>query len=101
MPGQLARTETVTVLFTELVGSTELANRLGHDAYEALRQEHFTACRAAVATHLGAEIKTIGDGLMLCFVGTADAVACSAALLRWAWCLCRRGFNRQAACRST
>ena len=31
----MARTETVTVVFTDLVGSTELANRLGHDAYEA------------------------------------------------------------------
>ena len=30
----MARTETVTVVFTDLVGSTELANRLGHDAYE-------------------------------------------------------------------
>ena len=30
---KMARTETVTVVFTDLVGSTELASRLGHDAY--------------------------------------------------------------------
>ena len=42
----MARTETVTVLFTDVVGSTELASRLGHDTYEVLRQEHFAAWRA-------------------------------------------------------
>ena len=45
----MTRTETVTVVFTDLVSSTELASRLGHDAYEALRHEHFTALRTAVA----------------------------------------------------
>lgn len=76
----MARTETVTVLFSDLVNSIELASHLGHDAYEVLRQEHFTACRAAVATHNGTEIKTTGDGLMLCFASAADAVACGVAL---------------------
>ena len=33
----MARTETVTVVFTDLVSSTELASRLGHDAYQGLR----------------------------------------------------------------
>jgi len=49
----MARTETVTVVFTDLVRSTELASRLGHDAYEALRHDHFAALRAAVAAHNG------------------------------------------------
>ena len=39
----MVRTETVTVFFTDLVGSTELATRLGHDAYEALRRDDFIA----------------------------------------------------------
>jgi len=76
----MARTETVTVLFTDLVGSTELASRLGHDDYEALRREQFAAWRAAVAKHNGTEVKTTGDGLMLCFTSAADAVACAVAL---------------------
>ena len=59
----MAHTETVTVVFTDLVGSTELASRLGHDAYEALRQGHFAALRTAVAQHGGSEVKTTGDGL--------------------------------------
>ena len=54
----MARTETVTVVFTDLVGSTELASCLGHDAYEALRHEHFTALRGAVTKHNGSEVKT-------------------------------------------
>jgi class 3 adenylate cyclase len=58
----MARTETVTVVFTDVVGSTELASRLGHDAYEALRQEDFAAVRTAVATHHGNGVKTTGDG---------------------------------------
>src|SRR5258706_12101380 len=76
----MARTETVTVVFTDLVRSTELAGRLGHDAYEALRHDHFAALRAAVAAHNGTEIKTTGDGLMLSFDSAADAVACAVAM---------------------
>ena len=76
----MARTETVTIVFSDLVGSTGLATQLGHDAYEGLRQEHFAACRAAVARHNGTEIKTTGDGLMLSFASAADAVACAVAL---------------------
>jgi class 3 adenylate cyclase len=40
--------ETVTVLFTNLVGSTELATRVGPVAAEALRRDHFTILREAV-----------------------------------------------------
>src|SRR5258706_16312573 len=76
----MAHTETVTVGFTDLVGSTELASRLGHDAYEALRQEHFNALRRAVAKHGGTEVKTTGDGLMLRFDSAASAIACAVAM---------------------
>lgn len=65
---------------TDLVSSTELATRLGHDAYEALRLEHFSALRAAVTEHNGVEVKTTGDGLMLSFTSTADAVTCAVAM---------------------
>ena len=76
----MARTETVTVVFTDLVGSTELASRLGHDAYEGLRHEHFTALRTAVTAQNGTEVKTTGDGLMLRFDSAANAVACAIAM---------------------
>lgn len=76
----MARTETVTVAFTDLVSSTELASRLGHDAYEVLRRSHFEGLRVAIAKHGGTEIKTTGDELMLRFTSTADAVACAIAM---------------------
>jgi class 3 adenylate cyclase len=76
----MARTETVTVVFTDLVGSTELASRLGHAAYEALRHEHFAALRAAVTKHGGSEVKTTGDGLMLRFDSVARAIAGAVAM---------------------
>jgi class 3 adenylate cyclase len=68
----MARTATVTVVFADLVGSTELASRLGHDPYETLRHEHFAGLRAAVAKHGGTEVKTTGDGLMLRFEAWAS-----------------------------
>ena len=69
----MARTETVTVAVQRPRRiDRAVANRLGHDAYEALRQECFAACRTAVARHHGTEIKTTGDGLMLCFASAAD-----------------------------
>lgn len=76
----MVRTETVTVAFTDVVGSTELASRLGHDTYESLRRSHFEALRSAVAKHNGSEIKTTGDGLMVRFTSAADAVSCAIAM---------------------
>lgn len=76
----MARTETVTVLFTDLVSSTELADRLGHTPYEALRVAHFDMLRAAVTAHNGVEVKTTGDGLMVCFSSVGDAVGCAVAM---------------------
>jgi predicted ATPase/class 3 adenylate cyclase len=72
----MIRTETTTVVFTDLVSSTELANRLGHEAYEAVRRPHFEMLRLAAAVHRGNEIKSTGDGLVFAFPSAAEAVAC-------------------------
>ena len=93
----MARTETVTVVFTDLVGSTDLASRLGHDAYEALRHEHFSALRTAVAAHNGTEVKTTGDGLMLAFASGADAIACAVAMQQATDVAARRANRRERA----
>ncbi len=90
----MARTETVTVVFTDLVGSSELAGLVGHDAYEAFRHSHFEALRSAVAKHNGREIKTTGDGLMLCFASAADAVACTIAMQQAADAHARRNHEQ-------
>jgi class 3 adenylate cyclase len=74
-----AAVETVTVLVTDLVESTRLASRVGPDAADALRHEHFALLREAIAAAGGHEVKTTGDGLMVVFAGAAGAVACAVA----------------------
>lgn len=73
-------TGTVTLLFTDLVGSTELLARLGEDAAERLRGEHFAILRAAASDHGGREVKSLGDGLMVAFASALGAVACAIAM---------------------
>jgi class 3 adenylate cyclase len=65
------------VLFTDLVGSTELLSRLGDTAYDGLRRAHFAALREAIGRSHGAEVKTTGDGLLATFPSAADAVGCA------------------------
>jgi class 3 adenylate cyclase/tetratricopeptide (TPR) repeat protein len=72
----MIRTETATIVFTDLVGSTQLLVRLGHDAYEAVRRSHFDSLRLAASVHQGVEIKSTGDGLVFTFRSAGDAMAC-------------------------
>jgi len=74
------RSGTVTILFTDLVGSTELMQRLGDDQAEDLRRIHFALLRDAVAAHGGREVKTIGDSFMVAFDSAVDAVGCAVAM---------------------
>jgi class 3 adenylate cyclase len=69
--------ETVTVLFTDLVGSTELASRIGPERAEELRQEHFGLLREAIAAANGREVKNLGDGLMVVLPSAAAAMECA------------------------
>jgi class 3 adenylate cyclase len=64
----------VTLLFTDLKGSTALYDRIGDlDAF-ALVQEHFDRLHDVTVRHHGAIIKTIGDAIMAAFLKPADAV---------------------------
>jgi class 3 adenylate cyclase len=72
--------ETVSILMTDLVGSTDLASRMGHQAVEELRREHFLLLRAAVEDAGGREVKSRGDGLMVAFQSAAAAVACAVSI---------------------
>jgi len=53
----------VTVLFTHIVGSTELASGLGPEEADRVRQGHFSLLRKAPAASEGREVKNLGDGL--------------------------------------
>src|SRR5262245_26568775 len=64
----------VTVLFTDLVSSTELLQRLGDEQAQRVLRGHRRLLQDALATHGGAELKWLGDGLMAVFPSTADAV---------------------------
>ncbi len=73
-------TGVVALLFTDLVGSTELLGRLGDDAAEKVRRAHFSLLREAVASFGGQEVKTLGDGLMVSFRSPVDAIGCAVAM---------------------
>ena len=73
-----------TLLFTDLVGSTELAARLGDTAWRALLSAHFEAVRAELDRYGGREVKTTGDGLFATFAGPAPALHCAAEIRRLA-----------------
>ena len=73
----MATTENVTVLFTDLVGSTELSSSLSPDAADELRRAHFAALREPIAATQGREVKTMGDGLMVAFDATVPALSCA------------------------
>jgi class 3 adenylate cyclase/tetratricopeptide (TPR) repeat protein len=72
-----AGVETVTILITDLVGSTQLESRVGPVVSEQLREEHFGLLRDAVGETGGREVKNTGDGLMVAFDSAAAAVSCA------------------------
>ena len=71
-----------TVLFTDLVGSTSMMQRLGDDKGRAVLREHERITREALKAHGGTEVKTMGDGFMACFSSATGALECAVALQR-------------------
>ena len=76
----MAVTEHITVLFTDLVGSTELATSLAPEAADQLRNRHFSVLRQAIAAFGGTEVKNLGDGLMVVFPAASAALGCAVAM---------------------
>jgi adenylate cyclase len=66
--------DVVTVLFTDIVGSTALTERLGDERWVEVLSAHDAAVRTALRTFGGEEVKTTGDGFLAVFVRAADAV---------------------------
>jgi class 3 adenylate cyclase len=73
-----------TLLFTDIVDSTVVANLLGDAAWRELLSGHFEAARAELERFGGREVKTTGDGLLATFAGPAQALHCVAAICRGA-----------------
>jgi class 3 adenylate cyclase len=70
------------VLFTDIVGSTETAFRLGVDEWKAVLERHHALVRAELASFDGAEVDTAGDGFFATFEGPAAAVRCAETIAR-------------------
>jgi pimeloyl-ACP methyl ester carboxylesterase len=69
-----------TILFTDIVGSTERAAELGDRGWRALLERHDAAVRRQLSLHRGREVKTMGDGFLATFDGPARAIRCACAL---------------------
>ena len=81
LQGDLVR-EIRTVLFTDIVGSTEHAARIGDRAWQELLAQHHAVVRRAIEQHRGCEIDTAGDGFFITFDSPARAVACGCAIVK-------------------
>jgi class 3 adenylate cyclase len=66
-----------TILFTDIVGSTETAAGLGDGHWRDLLERHNASVRNEIAIHRGHEVKTMGDGFLVTFDGPARAIRCA------------------------
>jgi pimeloyl-ACP methyl ester carboxylesterase len=69
-----------TVLFTDIVGSTEKAASLGDRRWHALLDDHHAMVRGILTRFRGHEVKTTGDGFLATFDGPARGVRCARAI---------------------
>lgn len=75
--GAVAERVLATMLFTDIVGSTEAATRLGDRAWRDLLEQHNAIVRRALDRYGGREVNTIGDGFVATFDGPARGVRCA------------------------
>jgi pimeloyl-ACP methyl ester carboxylesterase len=80
--GTRAERRLATVLFTDIVGSTERAAELGDRRWRALLEDHHDAMRGLAGRFDGRLVKTIGDGTLALFDSPGRAVECAREALR-------------------
>jgi class 3 adenylate cyclase len=69
-----------TMLFTDIVGSTSTAERLGDAAWKQLLADHHRVTRSQLDRYRGTEIDTTGDGFLATFSSAANALRCARAI---------------------
>jgi class 3 adenylate cyclase len=84
-----------TVLFTDIVGSTDLAARLGDHAWKAQLASHDERVRTEIERFRGKYVNTTGDGVLATFDGPARAVRCAQAISQ---AVAGLGFEIRAGC---
>jgi class 3 adenylate cyclase len=70
-----------TIVFTDIVGSTEIATQVGDVRWRQMLERHHAVVRGELARHRGVEVDTAGDGFFARFDGPARAIRCAAAIL--------------------
>lgn len=71
-----------TLMFTDIVGSTQMAVERGDLRFGDLLEAHHKAVRGELAQYRGAEIDTAGDGFLAAFDGPARAIKCALAIMK-------------------
>jgi class 3 adenylate cyclase len=67
----------ITLMFTDIEGSTSLTQRLGDEGAQRLLQKHNETVRGALESYNGKEVKHTGDGIMSSFFSASRAVGCA------------------------
>jgi class 3 adenylate cyclase len=79
-PDELGERVLATILFSDIVDSTVVVERLGDAAWSGLLREHHEAMRAVMDRFRGRELTTLGDGFLALFDGAARAVRAADAM---------------------
>ena len=82
MPKSNGETSLLTVMFTDVVGSTEMRTRMGDAAAQAILDAHGDVVRRAVETNSGRVVKSLGDGYLAVFESPRHALAAAVAIQR-------------------
>lgn len=82
LSGLPATSSEVTIIFTDIEGSTKLIEQVGEALWLQQLKAHYTLIREKVALHAGQVVKSLGDGFMLAFSSPFDALACAVAIQR-------------------
>jgi len=77
MPDAAAERVLATILFTDIVGSTQLVRDMGDQAWRSELAEYHAMVRRALERHRGREIQTTGDGMLATFDSPARGVTCA------------------------
>ena len=80
-PAAARRRYLTTVMFTDIVRSTESLSAVGDDRWREILDAHHRAVRLALSRHRGVEVATTGDGFVATFDGPSRAVACGLAVV--------------------
>ena len=78
----ITESRVATLMFTDIVGSTEMAVAKGDLRFADLLEVHHAAVRSELARHRGEEVNTAGDGFLASFDGPARAIKCAETIVK-------------------